>query len=138
MVTYTGYTPRRLKQLLADPNRRDDELLQFVLHYLAMHVVVSKQPGLTAMLDTLHFPLSSGRLPGFGDLPVTRIGCSISTSLPPDELVIESTDLSGKDAFEEIVNVEDIAKLGDQLKDRLLEIDRSVEEVRQHNPKNSV
>jgi hypothetical protein len=125
VITYSGYTPRRLKELLADRNRNDAELQQFVLHYLAMHIVISKQPGLTQILNTLHFPLSSGRLPSFGELPITYIGSSISTSLPPDEVVIESTELSGKDAFEEIVNIDDIANLHDPLKQRLTEVVKS-------------
>ena len=122
VVTYSGYTPQRLKELLANPNHNDSELQQYVLHYLAMRVVVSRQAGLTKILDTLHFPLESGRLPGLGDLPITFIRSSISTSLPPDELVIESTELSGRDAFEEIANVDDIPNLHDPLKDQLIEL----------------
>jgi hypothetical protein len=108
-----------LKELLASRNRNDGEMQQFVLHYLAMHIVISRQPGLVNILNTLHYPIASGQLPGFGALPVTYITSSISTNLPPDALVIESTELSGKDAFEELINVEDVAKLGDPLKDRL-------------------
>jgi hypothetical protein len=63
-----------------------------------------------------------GRLPGFRELPVTFISSSISTGLPPDELVIESTELAGKDVFEELVNVEDIANIHDPFKERLLEL----------------
>lgn len=124
IVTYVGYSPQRLKELLANRNRNDGELQQFVLHYIAMHVVISKQPGLTRMLDVLHYPLVSTQLPGLGALPVTCISSSISTSLPPDELVIESTELSGKDAFEELINVGDIEKLRDPFKERLLDVVR--------------
>ena len=38
--------------------------------------------------------------------------------------MIESAELTGMDAFEEVVKVEDIARLGDPLKERLLEIAR--------------
>jgi len=50
-----------------------------------------------------------------------RLGSAISTRLPADELVIESTELSGTDAFEEIANIDDIAALRDPLRERLLE-----------------
>lgn len=119
VLTYAGYTPQRLKAVLANSNRNDGELQQFVLHYLAMHVVIQRKPGLKQILDTLHFPLDSGRLPAFGDLPITYIGSAISTSLPADDFVIESTELSGKDAFEELANVNDIENLRDPLKERL-------------------
>jgi hypothetical protein len=125
VLTYSGYAPRRLEDLLTDRNRNNGELQIFVLHYLAMHVVVSMQPGLAQLFDALHFPLGSGHLDGFGGLPITYIASSISSSLPADELVVESTELSGRDAFEEIVNVDDIANLRDPLKERLLQLVRN-------------
>jgi hypothetical protein len=118
VIAYSGYSPRRLTGLLTDISRNNGELQQFVLHYLAMHILLSKQSGLSKLFHTLHFPIEIGRLPGFGELPITFIASSISTSLPPDELIIESTELSGKNAFEEIVNVGDIEQLGDPLKER--------------------
>ena len=39
-------------------------------------------------------------------------------------MIIESAELTGMDAFEEVVNVEDLAQLRDPLKERLLEIAR--------------
>jgi hypothetical protein len=126
ILTYSTYSPRRLKQLLTDLNRNDDELQQAVLHYLVMSIVIAKQPGLRAIFEAIHFPLVTGRLPGFGELPVTYVESSISTRLPDDALVAESTDLSGKDAFEEIVNLDDIDKLRDPLKERLMEIRQSL------------
>jgi len=122
VLTYATYTPQRLRELLADRSRDDSVLQQFVLHYLALHVVISKTPGLAGLLEVLHFPLASGTLPAFGGLPVTAIQSSISTSLPPDPLVIESTELSGKDAFEELVTVSDIERLRDPFKERLLRV----------------
>ena len=86
-----------------------------------MNVVILKQPGLARMLNTLHFPIASGQLPGFGTLPITYITSSISTNLPPDTLVIESTELAGKNAFEELVNVSDIATLDAPFKERLMD-----------------
>ena len=121
ILTYSGYEPHRLKSLLNDRNRSSGELQIFVLHYLAMHIVVSKQPGLAQLLDTLHFPLATGHLDSLGNLPITYIESAISTRLPADELVIESTELSGTDAFEEIANIDDIAALRDPLRERLLE-----------------
>ncbi len=44
-LTYSGFSPGRLKTLLAERKRTGDELQQFVLHYLMMHIVVSKQVG---------------------------------------------------------------------------------------------
>jgi len=120
VLVYAGWAPQRLTHLLTDLSRQNGELQQFVLHYLAMHVAIAARPGLSRMLETLHFPLESGRLPSCGELPITFIGSSISTRLPPDERILESVELSGKDAFEELADGEDIHRLSDPFKERLL------------------
>ena len=105
-----------------DRDRSEGQLQQFVLHYLAMHIVLSRQPGVARMLEALHFPIGSGQLPGFGALPITHIASAITTRLPPDQLVIESAELSGKDLFEELINTSDIEQLRDPLQERLRDI----------------
>jgi len=121
-LTYSGYNPFRLHTLLNTKLRSTDELLKFVLSYLALHVVVTNQTGVVHMLEALRFPISTVKLPEFGDLPITRIGPSISTTRPSDAVIVQSAELSGMDAFEELVKVEDLARLKDPLKERLLEI----------------
>jgi hypothetical protein len=125
VLTYTGFAPGRLREMLAIRRRDVNELRSFVLHYLVMHVVVSKQSGISGILDALHFPMSSGRSPEFGDLPITYISSSVTTLRPPDDVIVESAEVSGMDAFEEIVNINDIARMRDPLKDRLIEVVKS-------------
>jgi hypothetical protein len=121
-LTYTGFAPAKLAELLADRNRDPNELQSFVIHYLVMHLVMSRQSGARAMLETLHFPISTDRSPLFGELPITTISCDVSTQRLPDDVIIESTEVSGMDAFEEIVSVEDIAALRDPLREKLIAI----------------
>lgn len=122
VLTYGGFGPARLREAMSSENRTSDHLQQFVLHYLMMHTVVTRQPGLSEILNALHFPLSIERSAAFGELPFTYVASSISTFRPPDELLIESSEISGMDAFEEILRVEDLATLRDPLKEQLLEI----------------
>lgn len=124
-LTYKGFGPGRLREVLKTSDRKTDELQQFVLHYLMIHAVVSKQSGLSRILDALHFPLTIEYADDFGELPLTYIAASISTVRPPDEVLVESTDVSGMDAFEELVQMQDIAKLRDPLKEELLEITKT-------------
>jgi hypothetical protein len=90
----------------------------------APHVVTRSEPGLMQLFDALHFPLTTTKSPEFGELPITRIGIGISTTRPSDALVIESAELTGMDAFEEVVRVDEITQLADPLRERLLEIAR--------------
>jgi hypothetical protein len=55
---------------------------------------------------------------------MTRIGIGISTTRPSDEVVVESAELTGMDAFEEVVDVDDIERLKDPVKERLMALAR--------------
>ena len=122
-LTYAGFAPNRLQEVL-DQKLRGDELQRFIVSYLIIHLVMKHRPGVMQILEGLHFPVTSTTSPEFGDLPITRIGVGISTERPPDAVVVESAELTGMDAFEEVVNVEDISRLRDPLKERLIEIAR--------------
>jgi hypothetical protein len=126
-LCYAGFAPTRLPELL-DPRVRGEQLQRFILSYLFMQQVVTNQRGVLSILDALHFSITPTRVAGFGDLPITRIASGITTMRPPDDVVLESAELTGMDAFEEIATVEDISRLQDAFKERLLAI------VRQQTP----
>jgi hypothetical protein len=122
-LTYSGFAPSRLQEAL-DQNVRGDELQRCILSYLLIHFVAKYRPGVTQILDGLHFPITTSTAAEFGDLPMTRIGIGISTMRPSDDVVVESAELTGMDAFEEVVDVDGIGRVPDPLKERLLEIAR--------------
>ena len=122
-LTYTGFAPPRLQELL-DQKVRGEELQRFIVSYLIIHLVMKHRPGVMQILEGLRFPVTTRTSPEFGGLPMTRIGVGISTERPPDSVVVESAELTGMDAFEEVVNVEEISRLQDPLKERLIEIAR--------------
>jgi hypothetical protein len=110
-----------LQELLADRNRNQSDVRAFILHYLALHLVAVRQTGLTKILEALHFPISTGRLHGCGELPITYVS-SLATVLPSDDVVIESTEVSGMAVFEEVVNPTALVDLRDPLGERLAAI----------------
>jgi hypothetical protein len=124
VLTYTDFPPTRLQELLDTKARSIEELQRFVLNYLVMHIATTSDPALMRVFEALHFPLTTSRSPQFGELPITQIGIGISTTRPSDALIIESAELTGMDAFEEVVKVDEIAGLSDPLKQRLLDIAR--------------
>jgi hypothetical protein len=123
-LTYGGFAPTRLPELLKAKLRPGDELGQLVLSYLLMHVVTTNSPGLMQVFDALHFPITTTTVADFGPLPITRISVDISTERPSDDVILQSAELTGMDAFEEVVNLDDLSQLRDPLKERLLEIVR--------------
>jgi hypothetical protein len=121
-LSYSGFGPRRGRELLTAKARSAEDLQEFVLHTLMLQVALARQAGVGKILEALHFPVSTGKRPEFGELPWAYVASSISTVLPPDEVIIESTEISGMDAFEEVVNVDDIVGLKDPLCEPLLEL----------------
>jgi hypothetical protein len=124
ILTYSDFPPTRLQELLDTKARSVEELQRFVLNYLVLHLAIKSEPALMQVFEALHFPLTTTKAKEFGELPITHIGIGISTTRPSDALIIESAELTGMDAFEEVVKVEDIARLADPLKERLVEIAR--------------
>lgn len=126
VLSYSGFPPARYGELAGSNSqlRATGELQKFVLAHVMLHAILANQPGILKMLEQLHFPVTTVKLPELGDLPITRIGVAVPTSRPSDAVVIESAELTGVDAFEEVVDVDAIAALGDALRNRLLEVAR--------------
>jgi hypothetical protein len=122
VVYYTGFPPAKLRELLNDRNRSTHALQSFVLHTLIMGEAASPTTGIGEFLDGLRFPATAFELPELGGLPLTVISTSVSTFRPPDALILESTEISGRNSFEEVIQLDDLLSLRDPLKDELLRI----------------
>jgi hypothetical protein len=122
VLNYSGFNPGRLTEMLSHRDRNSEHVRQHLLHHLVMHIVVTKQTGVTQMLDALQFPIGTEYSPALGELPITYVSSTISTIRPPDQVIIENTEISGMDAFEEVVNLSDIAEMQNPLKDKLIEL----------------
>ena len=125
VLSYAGHGPKRLRELLADPDRTGNELRDTVLHTLVLHLVVTRQPGLGLLFEALRFPVSAGKLPGLGELPITFLTAAVPTVRPPDDVIVESTEISGTDAFEELIDLDELARLRDPMLAQLQELARA-------------
>jgi len=122
VLTYAGYEPAQFRHLMAKRDRKPADLHQFVLHYSVLQLVISRQPGISRLFEAIRFPLSKGKIAEFGELPVTFVSSPVSTELPPDEVIIESTEISGQSVFDEVVDVEALLAVRDPMRDKLFEI----------------
>jgi hypothetical protein len=127
-VNYAGFPLGRLKEILADPKHSNDQVHSFVVHFLALHLVFGRLPGVVRVLEALRFPPGTANLPEFGALPITTLASPVPTVRPPDEVLIESTEISGRNVFEEVVDVSRLSSLPDPLKEQLIEIARGMDE----------
>ena len=128
VLSYSGFGPARLPDLLNGRQRASLDLQQHLLSYVLMRAVIGNSPGLPQVFEALQFPLTVTTMPASGALQITRIGVAIGTSLPDDDVILESAALTGVDAFEEVINVDELRTLREPFKDRLFEV------ARQHAP----
>lgn len=125
-LSYPETEPKRLRALVAgDRSQVKEELSHALLQCLALSILVERRPGLVRLFEALRYPLSSVTLEGLGSLPILMISASIDTRLPADDIIVQNTQLSGIPSFEEIVDVDDLRRMSDPLRDRLLEIVRT-------------
>ncbi len=126
VLTFSGNGPKRLRDLLAQQKTIvGSDLQQCVLNYLVMHVTLQNRPGVVKLLEGLRFPVTTGKMEEFGDLPVTYIECPVTTIRPTNEVIIQSTEISGTPAFEEVVSPDAIAAIKDSFKEQLLALSAS-------------
>ena len=124
ILSYAGLVPIRLRDLLSAKIPDASQVKELLVHTLVLDTVITKQPGLVSVFEALRFPFEVEKLPGLGELPVTCITSSVTTVRPPDEVIIESTEISGLNAFEEVVNVDDIREMKDPFRESLFEVIR--------------
>ena len=122
VLSYSGHSLAQLKTLLSSVSPANDELHAFVLHYVTLRGQVARETPLTNIFKTLRYKLSVTTQPEFGELPLTCVSAPIFTVRPPDEVIIETTELTGSDAFEEVIDLDALATLRDPMKDALMEI----------------
>jgi len=123
VLTYKGLQLNRLRDLVANQTGGNTtDLVVCILHYLCVHLVAQRRPGIAPVLEGLRFPIRTVNSTEFGGLPLTYVGCPLSTVRPPDPVIIESTEISGINAFEEIIDLDDIQSMRDPLRSQVMEV----------------
>jgi hypothetical protein len=123
VVSYSGTGPERLRELISrQADMAGTDLQLSVLHYLVLSITVAKRPDIARVLEALRFPITTARSAEFGELPMIHAACPVTTIRPPDDVIIESTEISGMSAFEEVVDVAGIAAMHDPLRHKLVEL----------------
>ncbi len=115
----------RLKAMLSgnEPFQAEDVIRSFVDH-LVLVIFLEKFPSLKQILEDLRYNVSVEELDELGGLQVVVARAPLDTFLPPDDFILQITQLSGVPAFQEIIDLEALGNMPDPLKESLL---RSIE-----------
>jgi hypothetical protein len=122
VLSFSGFSLARLREGLDNADPTEFHIQEFVLNFLVLHVGTAMQKGVPQLFEALRFPVSAQYVPELGKLPITVVSCAVPTLLPPDETVIESAEISGMNAFEEVVDVEAMLALRDPMRERLADL----------------
>ena len=120
VISYPGYTLSALSELLAQKSPPEETLRRFATHAAVLHYMIFRQPALPKMFAVLRYPINAGQLPEFGGLPIVSVFSAVPTIRPPDDVIIDSTEISGTSLFEEVVDPEAVNSLRDPLREELL------------------
>lgn len=119
-LSYANCVPDKLRLLIANQgSATGHELEQCVLNYLMLQITLQRRPGIGRLFNGLRLNLRFDTLEEFGAIPIALIEAPIPTFRPPDDIIIESTEVSGGTTFEEIINISAIAQLPDPLREKL-------------------
>ena len=88
---------------------------QSLINHLIPGVFLDYYPGLTHLLEDLGYQVESRELTDLGGLPVLILKAPVETFLPPDDFILQITQLSGIAAFQEIIDPEAIGKMPNPL-----------------------
>jgi hypothetical protein len=114
------YSPSQVRAILAGKGEKKTlALRQFVVNALATQIVVTRTPGVAALLEDLRYVPKIETAPGLAKLSVFTIGFPIPSFRPADELISSATKFSGVPAFIELVDTDGIAAINDPMREKV-------------------
>lgn len=121
ILSYRSECPlNRLHGMISgtDP-RQSEEMRQTLLSHLAMVLYLKYFPALGQLLADLRYQVETRELSDLGRLPVVVLKTPVDTFLPPDDFILQITQLSGIAAFQEIIEPGAVDNIPDLLKESL-------------------
>jgi len=99
--------------------RQPDEMRQAIINHLTMVLILRHFPSLKQLFEDLRYQVEMRELVDLGNLPVVTLRSPVETFLPPDDFIVQITQLSGIPAFQEIIDPEAVENFPDPLKEAL-------------------
>jgi hypothetical protein len=107
--------------------RAIDQLRQFMVNALVMQALLARSSGLISIFTELRYDVFTQPHAGLNGLPLVVIQSQIPTFLPPDPLIAAATELSGINAFIELIEVEAVRQMADPFKQRISQLIEGLE-----------
>ncbi|HYK90366.1 MAG TPA: hypothetical protein VE398_16440 [Acidobacteriota bacterium] len=117
VISYaSGLSFSRLRQgVVGKEDHKQEDFREFVIRCCLTHLMLNKYAGIANLFRSLRWEVSMTTSPDLGFLPITTLTAPLRTILPPDNMILESTELSGMSQFEEVVDVDGVSSICDPL-----------------------
>jgi len=99
--------------------RQPQDMQQALINHILPGIFLTFHPGLERLLEDLRYQVEIRELTDLGGLQTVTLKIPLETFLPPDDFILEITQLSGIAAFQEIIDPEAIEKIPDPLQKTL-------------------
>ncbi len=97
ILSYRNECPLdRLKAMVSGKEtRQPDEMKQTLINHLTLFIFLKHFPALNQLLEDLRYQVETRELGELGGLPVIMLRAPVETFLPPDDFILQITQLSG-------------------------------------------
>ena len=102
----------------AEP-RQPEEMRQSLINHLALVIYLKHFPPLSQLLEDLRYQVETRELTDLGGLPIVMLKAPVATFLPPDDFILQITQLSGIAAFQEIIDPAAVENIPDAFQEAL-------------------
>jgi len=121
ILSYQSECPlNRLKAMASGmESRQPDEMRQGLINHLTLVVFLKRFPILNQLFEDLRYQPEIIELSDLGGLPVVILKTPVETFLPPDDFILQVTQLSGIAAFQEVIAFEAVENIPDPFKEHL-------------------
>ena len=122
VLSYPGCSIAGLRELISQKSPSEQALYSYAVHYSVLSFVSQRSAAVSKVLKGLRFPVTTITMPEFGELPLVVAASEITSCRPADQLIVDSTEISGVNSFEEVINLEALASLQDPLRSQVDEV----------------
>jgi hypothetical protein len=121
ILSYRSECPyNRLKAMvMGEEKRQPDDMKQSLIEHLTMVILLKHFKDLIQLFQDLRYEVVIQKLEDLGGLPVVILKASIESFLPPDDFILQITQLSGIPAFQEIIDLDAVEKMPDPFRETL-------------------
>lgn len=111
-----------LEQRVEGEKPDSSDVKQLILNSLTIWKLIDSSPDIVQLLEDLRFSVSIETAAASGDLPYVVLTADVPAFRPQDELIRTVTQLSGKQVFEELIDVDGLPGIVDPFTASLLEL----------------